>query len=388
MFFMKLIAYSRIFLLGLMITLQIIANAQVNVVHVDGRGNPGKDGVFYSLPRTVIKVSLKVNKIQTVKGPYSEYADKYLGLTNCTLTNSIEYELDEISMSVMSEPDPEQYYFVELDEKASKENKAVEMNLSELGLLQDAKDVSKSKNLKVTSQQQVTEKSFAEILNPTWFERVDTIIRRLSVDTTNIEQKVFRKASSEKTQEQKAKDAADYILKLDENKLNLLSGYQEISYEKASIEYMCNQLDKLKSEYLSLFCGLTSVSNYEVSFNYIPKAGEQEHSSTICKFSKAKGVVEKSGQGDPITISVEAQGLTKVISEYLKTEGRDDKRIHGFYYCIPDNAIVSVKIGGQTKLETSFAINQLGIITSVPSGSFSSLRLHDNTGSLKSVILE
>ena len=390
MFNRKLISQTLIILAGFVIIfVPEIAYSQVNVLHVIGsKSGTDKDGVFYSLPRTVFQVALKINKIQKIKGPYADYADKYLGITNGVLSNSAEYEIKEIGITTVAEPNPEQFFFVELDDKASKENKAIEMYLSESGILQDAKDLSKPKNSKVTAQQLEPVSTFADILNPSWFERVDTIIRRVSADTSTIEQKVFRKASSEKTIEQKAKDAADYILKLDESKLNLLTGYQEIGYEKASIEYMCDKIDKLKDEYLALFQGLTSTSCIDVSYSFIPKAGESEQTATLCKFSKMKGVNEKSGSGDPVTIVVEAQGMIKAVSEYLKTQNQDEKRSHGFYYCIPDIANVFIKIGGQTKLEAEFAVNQLGIITSVPTGNFSSLRLHSKTGSLKSIILE
>jgi len=390
MLFSKFTFFQRISVTGLIIILlPFAAISQVNVIHIsDNKAKSDKDGIFYSLPRTVFQVSLKIIKVQKIKGPYSEFADKYLGLSNNITTGSTEYEIKEISINTVAEPDPDQQYFVELDEKGSKEGKSIEMYLSESGMLQDAKDVSKSKSSKVIAPQQEVTEDFAKILNPSWFERVDTIFRRVSVDTTTIEQKVFRKASSEKTTEQKAKDAADYILKLDENKLNLLSGYQEIAYEKGSIEYMCDHLDKLKSEYLALFQGLISTTIIDINFRFIPKAGEAEQTATLCKFSKMKGVTEKSGTGDPVTIVVESLGLTKPLTDFMKTQNRDEKRSHGFYYCIPDEANIYLKIGGQTKLETTFTVNQLGVITFAPAGNFSSLRLHENTGSLKSVILE
>jgi hypothetical protein len=386
----KLTFFSKLSITGFIITvLPLMAISQINVLRInDSKSVSEKVGVIYSLPQTVFHVSLTINKIQKIKGPYSEFADKYLGLSNCINTNSTEYEIKELSISTATEPDPDQYYFVELDDKGSKEGKAIEMYLSESGMLQDAKEVSKLKNPKITSELTEHNDNFTEILNPSWFERVDTIIRRVSVDTTTIEQKVFRKASTEKTTEQKAKDAADYILKLDENKLNLMSGYQEIAYEKASLEYMCSHLDKQKEEYLALFKGLISITGFEMNFSFVPKTGEAEQTAILCKFSKMKGVAEKSGAGDPISIVIETEGLTKALSDYLKTQNKDEKRSHGFYYRIPDAANVYLKIGGQTKLEANFPVNQLGIVTSAPTGNFSSLRLHENSGSLKSLILE
>jgi len=389
----KLILCHRLLLAALLLVMfPIVATSQVNVIHLgDSKAVSDKDGIIYSLPHTVINVSLVVNKIQKTKGPYAEFADKYLGLTNLITNDGTEYELREISLTTTAEPDPEQFYFVELDDKSSRESKSIEMYLSEAGFLQDATDVSKRKNPQIAGSEFQPESgnAFADILNPSWFERVDTVIRKVSVETTTIEQKVFRKTNREKNAEQKARDAADIILKLDESKINLLSGYQEVGYEKGSLEYMCSQLEVMKAEYLALFKGITSVTTTNVNFTFIPKSGETEQNTTLCKFSKMKGAFEKSATGgDPITIVVESQGLTKSISDHLKSKNSGDRRIHGFSYRIPEYAKISVKVGGQTRLEAVFSINQLGVISSVPASSFSSLRLYPVTGSIKRVILE
>lgn len=389
----KILYNNRMLLSGLILTLfPFIATSQVNVIHLgDSKAVSEKDGIIYSLPRTIINVSLVVNKIQKTKGPYADFADKYLGLTNIITNNSTEYEIREISLTTSVEPDPEQFYFVELDDKSSKESKSIEMYLSEAGLMQDAAEVSKLKNVRIANSdnQKEPENTFSDILNPSWFERVDTIIRRVSVDTTTIEQKVFRKTTTGKSAEQKAKDAADVILKLDESKLNLISGYQEVGYERGSLEYMCNQLEALKAGYLPLFKGITSSTSTTVNYSFVPKPGETEQTITLCKFSKMKGTIEKSASGgDPVTIFMESQELTKNISEYIKAKKTSDKHMHGFSYRIPDNAKVSIKVGGQTKVEAIFSVNQLGVISSIPASNFSSLRLHPATGSIKRVIFE
>lgn len=389
----KMLFSNRMILSGLILALfPFIATSQVNVIHLgDSKVVSEKDGIIYSLPRTVINVSLVVNKIQKTTGPYADFADKYLGLTNIITNNSTEYEIREIILTTSAEPDPEQFYFVELEDKSSKENKSIEMYLSEAGFMQDATDISKLKNPRMarSDNQQESGNAFADILNPSWFERVDTVIRRVSMDTTIIEQKVFRKTTSGKSTEQKAKDAADVILKLDESKLNLLSGYQEVGYESGSLEFMCNQLESIKTEYLALFKGITSVKTTTFNYSFVPKPGETDQITTLCRFSKMKGTVEKSvSGGDPVTILVESQGLTKTISDYVKSKNIGDKHLHGFSYRIPDNAKISIKVGGLTKLEAVFGVNQLGVISAVPASNFSSLRLHPATGSIKRVIFE
>ena len=392
MFIKKMIFNHRFILAGLILTmLPIVATSQVNVIHlVDNKTVSDKEGIIYSLPRTVINVSLVVDKVQKTKGPYAEFADKYLGITNIITDNTSEYVLREISLTTTTEPDPEQFYFVELDDKSSKKNKLIEMYLSEAGFLQDATDNLKPKNHHIASSnnQQESGNEFADILKPSYFEREDTVNRKESMDTTTIEQKVFRKITSNKNAEQKAKDAADIIIELDEDKLDLLSGEQEVGYG-SNLEYMCNQLEAMKGGYLALFKGITSVITTTIKYSIVPKSGETEQDITLCNFSKMKGAVEKSAaEGDPVTIVFESQKLTKTISDLVKSNNSGDKRLHGFSYRIPDNAKISVKVGGQTRLEALFSVNQLGIISSVPAGKISSLRLHPTTGSIKRVILK
>lgn len=382
----------RLIFTGIIISLfPIFASSQVNVIHLgDSKTVSDKDGIFYSLPRTVINVSLVVNKIQRTKGPYAEFANKYLDINTIITANSTEYELKEIRLAATAEPDPDQVYFAEFDKKSSKKNKFVELYLSESGFLLDATDVLKLKKTYVAGSNSQNEPgiTFPDILNPAWVESVDTIIHRVSVDTTTIEQKVFRKITSEKSTEQKAKDVADIIIELDEARLDLLSGDQEVGYG-TNLEYMCNQLDAMKAGYLALFKGFTSITSTTFNYSFIPKQGETEQKVTICKFSKIKGALDKSASGgDHVTIVVESQELTKTIADYIKSKNERNKRMKGFSYRIPDNAKITVNVGGQTRLETVFGVSQLGAVYSVAPGSSYSLRLHPASGSVKRVILE
>ena len=59
-----------------------------NVIHINKDTKPGKKaGFYYSLPQTYVKVDVKVEQIEKIKGPYAEYANKYLGLQNIIKEN-------------------------------------------------------------------------------------------------------------------------------------------------------------------------------------------------------------------------------------------------------------------------------------------------------------
>jgi hypothetical protein len=205
-----------------------------------------------------------------MKGPYAEYADQMLGLLSVTSVNSIEYELKDIRLSTYNEPDPSEYYFIQIPEK-SKDRNAVELFLSDAGVVSGVRTIDQPGNEKKEQSKDLSASriNIPEFANPSVFERTDTVIKRISLDSTIIEQKFFRKTSTAKSTEQKAREAAEFILKLDESMYNLIIGYQEVNYEKGTMEFMYNQMNNMKQDYLVLFKGVTNVSSETFTFYYI-----------------------------------------------------------------------------------------------------------------------
>lgn len=346
-------------------------------------------GFFYSLPRTGIKVEVIVKKTQKVKGPFAEFADKYLGLTQVINVNSTEYELSALKLSSFAEPDPKEYYFVEMTGR-KKDQKAYELFLSGkgglIGMQNYQESVSEnSKSYKLDG----CIPGVPELPNPTMFERVDTVIRRISVDTTTIEQKVFKKISSAKTPDQKAKEAADFILKLDESMFNLINGYQEVNYDKGTMEYMYNQMEKLKNEYMQLFKGIQNITFETYSFTYYPDKENLEAAFSLARFSSAKGIMDISSvSGDLLQVEAKSLGKLKEIELLAQSRAGNKDSEKGIFYRIPEDAYVSVKLGGQVLLSSQFTVNQLGIVNSLPASQYGKIELDNNTGGLKHVIVK
>ncbi len=363
------------------------STAQVNVVKVSGENvNPLSDGLFYSLPRTVIKVELVVNKITNVKGPYAEFADKYLGLSQVILTNSTEYSLSEIRLSTFEESDPSEYYFVQIPEK-SKSREAIQLTLSQMGTLVGIRGGESSgdqgKGVKIAS----SSVELNELPSPNTFERIDTLIRRISVDTTMIEQRVFKKVTAAKTPDQKAKEAADFIMKLDESKFNLINGYQEVNYEKGTMEFMYNQMEELMNDYLQMFKGIRIVTSESYTFTVIPAAESAGKPFVLCRFSPGKGISDKNGNsGDIVQLQVDPSNSLQQVKNVISERNKGEKA-KGLYYRIPEKADVTVTIGGQPRVDGSFTVSQLGTVTFLPAGTSGNIELYPGTGSVKHITL-
>jgi hypothetical protein len=363
--------------------------AQINVIKVSPSGIPAQsNGLFYALPQTVIQVDIIVKKVQKVKGPFAEYADQMLGLSQVTSVNSTEYELKDIRLTSYNEPDPAQYYFIGMTEK-QKDRKAIELFLSGDGVI--AGVGTNDQQTKDKKQQSVDLSSsridMPEVANPSVFERMDTVVKRISLDSSIIEQKFFRKTSSAKSVEQKAREASEFILKLDENMYNLVSGYQEVNYDKGTMEFMYSQMNSMKQDYLELFKGITNIANETFTFYFV--ADKSNPSETLCRFSSSKGILPASSTTGDL-IQMQAVSLKKTNPLKAETEKMDvsTRESHGLYYRIPDKANVTFKVGGQVKLETQFVINQFGVVTFLPASRIRNIGIDNNTGTVRRVVLE
>ncbi|MCX6283423.1 MAG: DUF4831 family protein [Bacteroidetes bacterium] len=374
--------------------------AQINVVHIDNNTFPQtNEGIFYSLPRTVVNVTVKIDRIENYQGPYADYAFRYLGLKNVVQSNTIEYKISDINISTSYEPDPDQYYFIELGEKMSKGEKAGMLSLTDagiiLGTLPSAADTTTQINRLLNAEEpplELEKDAFGELFrnytDVNVFEKVDTIRRKINIDTMTLERQYLKKTMVEKSPEQKAKEAADFLSKIKDNRFNLITGFQEVNYNKETLEFMDAQLKNLEREYLKLFTGVKIHKTMTFSYKYIPTPNQINTEIPIFKFNKSKGVqdLDAPGGGKVITIRVQRVGNTNSVSVYLQKAGKSAKS-SGFFYRIPEYARVTVKVDDNTQEEQQCLISQLGLVTNLPSSKWKVL-FHPETGGIKSLGLE
>jgi len=376
-----------------------VSFSQVNVFRVDNNAMPQTgEGCFYSLPRTVVKIEVTIDKIENYKGPYADYALRYLGLKNVVFANSVDYKISDISITTYPEPDPDQYYFIELGEKISKGDKTAMLILNNAGLilgtLPEAYDtIAKPVNMikHEESSAESTSEAFGELFkysaDVSVFEKIDTIIKKINIDTITLERQYLKRTIVEKSPEQKAKEAADFISKIKDNRFNLISGYQEVNYNKETLEFMDAQLKQLEKEYLKLFTGVNLHKTFTFSFKYIPLPNQINTEIPLFKFLRTKGIVDLDEPGGKvITIKIQRVGNTTMVASYLKRAEKETKT-HGFYYRIPELARVTVKLDEFTQEETQCLVDQLGLVTFLPANKWK-VRFHEETGGIKGLQMD
>ncbi len=369
-------------------------SGQINVVPFNG-GKPAtdKDGIIYNLPRNVIKVQLEIVKIENFRGPFADYAPKLLGLSGIIAENSVSYEIGKINLTSLAEADPDQFYFIEIDDKV-KDSRSLMVNLTEEGFISGFTDIGPVKKevrnaLKTGDYSNESLKPFRDLLKPVLVEKVDTVIRRISIDTTTIEEKVLKRSISEKTPEQQAREVADLIYRIEDNKFSLITGYQEVNYSRESLEYMLEQLNIMEQEYLELFKGTIRKSSQVYTYFVTPEASKDGSLETICRFSKTKGLIEKSSSaGESVSLIITPLNKNKAIEEFVQQRDKTVKKVRGFYYRIPEKSLLTLRVGGVPVIEEQMLICQFGMVTYLPSANMSNVGFHPATGAISHAVAE
>ena len=364
--------------------------AQVSVYHVDASTDlSGKNGLLYALPKTAIKVVVTVKKTENKKGPYAEYAAKYLDLDNVILNDYSSYEITGMQLTPVAVPDPANYYFVEINDKVSKEGKSMLLSLSQSGLILGLDNSFGTKDIKEMIAKSkgsgdAYDNLFSYFAETNLYEKTDTIIRKVVVDTAVIIKKYFEHRWIEKSNEQKAVEAANMISKIRENRFNLLTGYQEVAYDAGALIYMDKELQTMEKDYLSLFTGITFEEEFSYSFTVVPDENDETGKLPVFNFSNRTGVSEPTGGGgEKVYLEFQRSGDTKVLAGKVgaSSEGQ------GFYYRIPERTGVKVEVSKDIVVRKDFYISQFGVVSSLPSNA-TTLKFHEITGNIKTIVVE
>lgn len=353
-------------------------------------GFPGT-GLYYSLPRTVIIVDVEVRKTEKIPGPYTSYAERFLGLHNVIEQQDVSYKITGVNISSYAEPDPEQIFFVTLPDHQIK-NMYIALNesgiISSVNLEHDEesllKQMGESKDMRHISSDAV----FNYFIDTNLMERIDTIIEHVQEDTITVQRQTLRRSWVEKSQELRAREVADYILEIREKKFDLISGFQEITYSREALDYMYTELNKLEQDYLNLFTGITSNETKRYRFLHTP-GFQDDDQKLLFRFSPQSGISgANENNGIPVKLHYARSNTTQQLGEKIRANTLENHLTRkGFHYRIPEHADLMLKIGETTRASARILVSQFGIVTYLPAVDME-IRFCPKTGSLKSIGIE
>jgi hypothetical protein len=347
-------------ILGFLITFCKAQNKSY-VTNIKDANSLENNAAVYALPRSILNITLKARRTTTVPGPFYEYADKYLGIQNVPDSENTEWDILAVEIDIYQEADPEYFFSV-----SSKRINNLNHMLSRL-----AKD-----SLILFPEQFFKKHSFPE--PDTSFNKKihywdlsvkrnfhfvdDTTYKNVFKDSIYITVPVIKEKLVQKAQEDKAEEAANYIIKIRKRKFKLLSGQYDYMPEGEALEVAVKELNKLENEYLSLFTGKSYVEHFKKTYQYIPDNSRKISKEILCRFSAARGFVDsREVRGKPVIIEIEDKDRTIYLE---KTVVPENEVLTGSYVQVrlPDLADIKVVLGDNILNLTKAPVFQYGII--------------------------
>jgi hypothetical protein len=329
-------------------------------------------GVIYSLPRTGIRLMVEVSQEKYFHGPYSEYALKYLGIKNSSLSDAELWKIKDVKIETFGEPDPSEIH------KATGAIASM-LSLSDNGVLIGINSALKGAEGKpytsvYTQDVEVPQEIWAEMSMHSFLVGKDT--------TRSTGEKL-------KTLEEKAGEAAHDILKLRKRKaLALAADYDKLPPDGKAYQVMVDELDKIIGDYESLFIGKSYNSTHKYIFEVVPDA-KASKALVAFRFSSTSGILPESNiSGKPVMLELDPNTDLVRNSEQKAVPSMGETSTNGLFYRIPGLVVARLLNGSDVLAQARLSMAQFGVVTAIPDGLVNgeySIEIHPVTGAIQRI---
>ena len=323
------------------------------------------DGIFYYLPRNVIKLELTVEETNYCIGPYAEFASQLLGATDYIKENKSEMIVKSVDIQLGSDIDPNALFFVEFDEKNKEPIPSFIIDsdgiIRAVGYENEPSDITRN----------IFDYNDAEYKESTPVKFIEILDIQEDEDDDEDEEE-GRSAPKKMTKEDKAKVALENIDKIRAAYFDLVSGVQEVAFGN-TITYMIDEMKNLEYEYVSLFKGKAVKNTYKVCFYVTPEKNQANNSVWVGKLDN----------GDTVKLEFDTKNTSANI-DALDNEVLSNGQTNKLFYRIPALTNVKVTIGNQTMVSKTMNINQFGEFRLISTKN-NRILFNPNTGQVVSV---
>lgn len=279
----------------------------------DERNGASVDGGTYHLPKTAIRVTMKVEKTTYKPGELAGYANRFMKLNGVSLEESVNCRILDVNMVPFGIPDPERVYSLHID---------------------------KSHNI---SRQVISEDNILRAINADVApaeERVAFVPAKkvAALDPYKyLNQDILSAGSKLKMAQLCAKEIYD----IRESRNELTRGQADyMPKDGEQLRVMLQNLDVQEAAIRMLFEGTTEVDTTEVTLTFVPRANMKDH--VLFRFSKINGVVEVddlSGEAYYVTVD-DLHSMPEGINDSSKKAPKDET---GVWVVLPGKIHISIK---------------------------------------------
>lgn len=306
---------------------------------------PGQqNGLYYSLPQTVLKLDFIIEKTQLEKGPLSEYASSYFEMEDYVEYETTEYKLLDVKMTPVTNPDPNASFFVTIT--SARGGSKLQFDVLPNGII---------RSLGAGNAVE------AEVKLPLPNREMQSCVK----DENEVSDGFINLMLAGKSNAQVAKEVADKIAEIRKEKLFLISSDGATASHPETFNAMYQKLDAMEKEYTSLLLGKRVAKKVVKTVYVVPN--KEETTQTVAKFSEIDGLsIGTSGSGSTITVQTQSLNTTAAINAPSQSAVESMSYENKVFYRIPETANVKVTCGKDTLLEDRVIVNQLGVLQMAP----------------------
>lgn len=343
----------RTFLMTALAVMPLVASAQ--------KSSDPEGYVTYSLPSTTLVIDVEAVQENFYAGPYARYAEKYLGIKPRQKDETV-WQITQVGLTPVVEADLARRYSLALtaenaDLSFLKLTSAGLISLSDggYGLPQnwrfpmaggaDFSDKGVSSNLK------------SEATTLYRNDRKESQFNRVSVQQNMV---------VEKTLEQKAVEAAQMIVRLREQRLQIVTGDTDATYSGEAMGAAIDELTRLENEYMSLFVGYSEYHTQKATFDVVPSADRESQMYVAFRISDTAGPVPSDNlSGKPVVMEIVPPAVATVepVDPKVVKKAASVEKVN---YLIPAVCTVKIKDGSELLLQSRVPVYQLGVLASMP----------------------
>ena len=342
-------------------TLLVAALAAVPVVASAQKTTDPEGYVTYSLPSTTLVLDVEAVQESFYAGPYAKYAEKYLGI-KVRQKDEEKWQISEVSLTPMLEADLSRRYTIALKNDAPD---LAFLKLTSAGLVAfaDAGMTStQSWRFPLAGSADFSDKGVSSNLK----SEATTLYRGERKDAAYSKVSVQQNMVVEKSLEQKAAEAAQMIVRLREQRLQIVTGDTDATYSGEAMGAAVSELTRLEGEYMSLFVGYSEYQTKKVSFEVIPDAARESQMYVAFRMSDTAGPVPSDNlSGKPVVMEVVVPAVAEAETAFL-ADSKKIEKLQKFNYLIPAVCTVRIKEGSELLIQSRVPVYQLGVLGSMP----------------------
>lgn len=378
----------------LLFAVHSINNAQINVVPItDSELQIKKNSLIYSLPRVTININVFVETEYFYPGPYQKYADKYLTIKNAKQDESTKSKIVDIQISTSTEPDPNATYIVFFKKNNFLLSYYPSNIIKSFGISESYEFKSEDNTVLTLPKSQNDDIIFTDMsVKRNFIDMTDTTYKVIQVDSVFQKIPVYNKVISSKEFEQKAEEAANFLIKIKKRKFKLMTGQFETETPPSDVLNLIEELNRLEEEYLSLFIGKTIKTENTFNFKYTPSGTVKEEKIVLFYLSDEFGIVEDEvSDSEPVYCLLINHANTSETDRFYNRQSELTKKDKnkGLYYRIPSYASIKIVHDELQLAEQILMVPQCGYINYLPSKLFKNKALKiifdENSGSVKTI---